>query len=103
MAMQQKMMKTVVLFCSHGDCNSCERLEAVSPERGSVSPPQTVWRCGDTLAMAEVFWWVVLRVMETMDGINLFASLLFPGESNATADGWGPGKRDPAENPGVFW
>ena len=30
------------------------------------------------------------------------ASLLFPGESNATADGWGPGKRHPAGNPDVF-
>lgn len=30
------------------------------------------------------------------------ASLLFPGESNATADAWGLGNRDPAGNPDVF-
>jgi len=30
------------------------------------------------------------------------ASLLFPGESNATADGWRLGKRYPAGNTDVF-
>lgn len=45
--MQHKMMKMVMLLRSQGDCNNCERLEAVSRDRGSISTLQTIWKHGD--------------------------------------------------------
>lgn len=69
----------------------------MSPARGSISLLQRFWIRREPSALlgpegdGDHGW----------DQSLPCASFLFPGESNATADGWGPGKRDPAGHPDV--